>query len=460
MQIEEILIIRHGDIRYGIRTDDIEQILRVPDITPLALSPDEVQGLCAVGGNITTVMDINLLLGLDRVNRLDLQSRLLTLSGRFAHIGLLVSMVVDTVDIDAELIETISEPEDAVVAIYNEKEQIIQILDLDLLFDGVGMRTFGAKEVKEGATKNVAESTLLGGTNERFLLFRMANERFAVQIDSLREIIGLHNEMTEIANSKPEIRGMISLRDELLVVADLRTYYGFDAADNDKNRILVMHNSDGKKIGLVIDEIIDIREYRNDQIDTVQENFRNSKISGVIHDTQQLVSLIGKNVLDEIFKKHEKILVNSRHDEEQEESDTVMEVVVFKLGEEEYAIDIEGVSEIIDTTEVTPVHNAPEYIDGVINIRGQVVTIGSLHKRLGIVAPECDDQKIIVCRAGKSRIGFFVNSVSDVMNVSRDELRDESGRGELFRKVLHFDNGKRLVLLFDLSVLIEEKVAA
>jgi purine-binding chemotaxis protein CheW len=460
MQIEEILVIRHDDIRYGIRTDDIEQILRVPDITPLALSPDEVQGLCAVGGNITTVIDMNMLLGLEPVDRTDANSRLLMLSGKHAHIGLLVSMVVDTVDIDAELIETISEPEDAVVAIYNDKDQIVQILELIRLFDGVGMRTFGAKEVKDGTTKGVDEGGTQGGNYERFLLFRMANERYAVQIDSLREIIGLQSEMTKIANSKPEIRGMISLREELLVVADLRTYYGFDADDNDKNRILVMHNSEGKKIGLVIDEIIDIREYQNDQIDTVQENFRNSKTSGVIHDSEQLVSLIGKNVLDGIFSTHEKILVTSRQDEELEESDMVMEVVVFKLGDEEYAIDIEGVSEIIDTTEVTPVNNAPEYIDGVINIRGQVVTIGSLHKRLGIAAPTSEDQKIIVCRAGKSRIGFFVNSVSDVMGVSRDELREENGRGELFSKVLHFDHGNRLVLLFDLSVLIEEKAAA
>ncbi|MDX1295712.1 MAG: chemotaxis protein CheW, partial [Sulfurimonadaceae bacterium] len=256
MQIEEILIIRHDDIRYGIRTDDIEQILRVPDITPLALSPDEVQGLCAVGGNITTVMDINMLLGLEPVDGSQPNSRLLTLSGTHTHIGLLVSMVVDTVDIDSELIETISEPDDAVVAIYNDKDQIVQILDLGRLFDGVGMRTFGAKEVKDGTTKGVDESAVQSGSNERFLLFRMANERYAVQIDSLREIIGLHSEMTEIANSKAEIRGMISLREELLVVADLRTYYGFDAVDSDKNRILVMHNSDGKKIGLVIDEII------------------------------------------------------------------------------------------------------------------------------------------------------------------------------------------------------------
>ncbi|MDX1294872.1 MAG: chemotaxis protein CheW [Sulfurimonadaceae bacterium] len=458
MQIEELLIIRHDDIRYGIRTDDIEHILRVPEVTPLALSPDEVNGLCAVGGNIITVMDTNKLLGLKPVVTDHADSRLLTLSDTHSHIGLLVSMVVDTEELSTEKIDYIDEPEDAIVAIYNDGETIIQILDLNRLFESLQIETYRSKEVSESISRGEEEGSS-GGKYDRFLLFKMDKERYAVKIDNVREIIAVTPEMTEIAGSRPEICGMISLREELLVVADLRTYYGFEAKQSDKNRILVMH-SNGRTIGLIIDEIIDIREYRNDQIDAIPENFRNSKTSGVIHDSEQLVSLIGKNVLDGIFKTHEKLLINSTQDEELEESDTVMEVVVFRLGEEEYAIDIEGVSEIIDKTEVTPVNNAPEYIDGVINIRGQVVTIGSLHKRLGIETPTSEDQKIIVCRAGKNRIGFFVNSVSDVMDVSRDELRDESSRGELFTKVLHFDQGNRLVLLFDLSVLIEEKSAA
>lgn len=459
MQIEEILIFCHGDIRYGIGTEHVEQILRVPEVTPLALSPDEVNGLCAVGGNIVTVVDVNRILGLVAVDIGNSESRLLTLTGGHEEVGLLVPQVLDTVDVDERMVERIEDPEDAVTAIYNDGAHIIQLLDIDRLLKDIMIRPYELRAVKEEPVRDEG-SNLAKEESARFLLFRMGKERYAVSIDHVREIINVREQVTQIAGSRPEIKGMISLREQLLVISDLRVYYGFHAVENDKSRILVMHYN-GSTIGLQIDEIIDIRDYMQSQIDLIPESFRNTLISGVIHDSEQLVSLIGRDVLKRIFKENEKIIVNTQQsDEAHLGSGGAMEVVVFRLGEEEYAIDIDSVSEIIDSTEVTPVADAPAYIDGVINIRGQVVTIGSLHKRLGLAAGQPEEQKIIVCRRGNDRIGFFVNSVSDVMEIQSDEIREEKGRGALFSKVLHLDHGKRLVLLFKPDVLMSRKEAA
>jgi purine-binding chemotaxis protein CheW len=136
------------------------------------------------------------------------------------------------------------------------------------------------------------------------------------------------------------------------------------------------------------------------------------------------------------------------------------EVVVFKLGKEEYAFPIEEVAEIIDMTDITPVVNAPAMVDGIINIRGQIVTIGSLHKRLGIVNADMDNQKILICHAPTGRIGFFVSSVSDVLGIQKNQMvQNEDGDG-MFSDVLHLDDGKRLVLLFapDVSKLAQDRV--
>ncbi len=458
MHFEEILIIRHGEICYGISTDAVEQILRVPAITPLALTPREVRGLCAVGGNILTVMDTNLLLGLDAVDAGVGESRLLTLTGVYSHVGILVSRVVDTVGVEPAMLEMIDDPQDAVVAIYKHDREIVQLLGLEALFEGTALPGYRAKEVKEGHSRE-EQAGRPEAFRERFLLFKMGRERYAVGIDHVREIIALPAQMTEIAGSRPEIRGMISLRDELLVVSDLRRYYGFEAGTNDKNRVLVMQ-WEGKQIGLVIDEIVDIRDYLPEQVDLIQENFRNSLVSGVIHDGERLVSLMGRDVLQRIFLENEKLLVASRRQEGARGGERVMEVVVFRIGAEEYALDIEGVAEIIDKTEITPVPDAPAEVEGVINIRGQVVTIGSLYRRLGIADAQSGEEKIIVCRSGRERIGFLVNGVSDVVEVSSEELCDAREQGALFSKVLHFDRGNRLVLLFDLERLIPKRNAA
>jgi purine-binding chemotaxis protein CheW len=460
MHFEEILIIRYNDTYYGINTEHIEQILRVRETTPLLFSPPEVKGLCAVGGNIVTAVDINLLLGLGAIDSRSPDNRLLTLNSQYGNIALLVSAVVDTMDLAPESTEWIEDSQDAVIAFHNDGKHVIQILDIGRLFVNLKVQTYGSNEIKERGLRTSDNDTLTDDSVERFLLFRMASERYAIQIDSIREIIPLLKEMTEIAKSKPEIKGMISLREELLVVADLRTYYGFEALNNEKNRILVIQHAKGKNIGLIIDEIIDIRDYKLEEIDVISETFQNSKISGIVHDSQHLVSLIGKNVLDDIFNENEKIIVSSKKDKVLAESDVVMEVAIFKLGNEEYAIDIEGVSEIIDTTHITPVANSPKYIDGIINIRGQVVTIGSLHKRLALPEMEHSEHKIVICQNGEDRIGFFVDSVSDVLEIKIDEIHDDEERGELFSNVLYLEGGERLVLLFDLYTLLTNETAA
>ncbi|MDQ1297782.1 MAG: purine-binding chemotaxis protein CheW, partial [Campylobacterota bacterium] len=128
-----------------------------------------------------------------------------------------------------------------------------------------------------------------------------------------------------------------------------------------------------------------------------------------------------------------------------------------KLGNEEYAFSIEEVAEIIDMTPVTPVANAADRVDGIINIRGQIVTIGSLSKCLGITASTRSDQKIIICHAQKGRIGFFVNTVTDVLSVDPAQMRQEESSDGLFSNVIHLEEGKRLVLLFkrDVSQLLK-----
>lgn len=456
MKIDEVLIIRHDDISYAIATNDIEQIQHIPELTPLVLSPDEIIGLSAIGGNIRTVMDTNLILGVDAVDLGSPLSRLLTLTEPYAHMALLVSEVVENIVIDEERIEYLKEPEDAIVAIYRHAESIVQVFDLERLMKGVLLESYALKDVKENIRGSGAYLEREEGASERYLLFKMGAERFAFKIDYLREIINMPHTLTDLAGSNDEIEGMVQLRDELLVIADLRRYYGFTQVSSEKNRILVAHHG-GDYIGLIVDEILDIRDFAKTAIDELPENFKDKRLSGVIHSDDRLISLIGENILADLIRSNEKLLVGIGDDEDQQNFEIALEAVVFKIGSEEYAINIEEVSTIIDAIAVTPVPDAPESIDGIINIRGQVVTIASLHKRLGVVFDEDVEHKVIVCEREGVRMGFRVDSVSDVMDIYQDEIMPEEERGDLFTDVLHLDGGDRLVLLFNIEKLFDDK---
>lgn len=140
------------------------------------------------------------------------------------------------------------------------------------------------------------------------------------------------------------------------------------------------------------------------------------------------------------------------HDEISEESGEVLQLVSFQLGPEEYAIDILGVQEIIRMVEITPVPNAPHYVEGVVNLRGKVIPIINLRMRLGLSSTEhMKDTRIVVVDVGHVLLGFIVDSVEEVLRLPVECIEPPplSGVGGVdeFHKGVGRVEGRLLILL-------------
>ena len=452
MDIEEILIVKHGSQSYGISTSDISQIARTPMLMPLPLRPSGVRGLCAISGNIATVVDMNLLLNMKEVDYDNEKARLIVLNDALSSSTLLVSEVYNTVEVEAEHLEIIDKQDDPIIAIYKHKNKLIQVLSLKILFSRVSKVVIESQEVKNSKIQLEAKKE---DDSSRFLIFSMENELYALHIDYLREIILADIEFTEIAGTRDEVIGLITLREELLIVIDLRKHYGFSTKDNDKNRILIATH-DGKKIGLLVDEIIDIKAFVNRDIEYMKDHFKDNKISGVIHDGDRIISFFDADVLENLFEENESFIDEENPVLEDDASnDTVMEVIVFKLNSREYSFEVDTVAEIIDIVPSTAIAMTNDSIDGIINIRGQIVAIVSLFKKLNIEMNITEDSKIIICDIKGEKIGFVVDSVSDILNIRQEEIKEQDEA--LFSKVLHLENGKRLILSMDLDEVILQR---
>jgi len=452
MQVEEILIIKNGSENYGISTEDINQISRVPMLMPLPLRPFGVRGLCAVAGNIVSLVDLNLLLDMPEIDYKEDKTRLISLNGHHASNALLVSEVYNTVEIDQSKIEYIERENDPVVAIYKYKKMLIQVISLDILISKIRRISIDAKEIKNGKVKQEVQKE---EESKRFLIFSMQNEKFALNIEYLQEIILADVNYTEISGTATEVLGLITLRDELIIVIDLRKYYGFKTKESDKNRILIASH-EGKRVGLLIDNVIDIKNFPILDIEYLKETRDENKIAGVIHDEKSLISFFDDNVLEDIFSKNDAFIDTVVDDIQASNENIAMEVIVFKLSGKEYAFDVESVDEIIDLIDSTEVAFSDSSVDGIINIRGQVVPIISLFDKLNIPSEINIDSKIIVCNINNTRIGFIVDSVSNILTVQDSEIREEDG--ELFTNILHLEGGSRLVLSMDIQHIIQKEI--
>jgi purine-binding chemotaxis protein CheW len=98
----------------------------------------------------------------------------------------------------------------------------------------------------------------------------------------------------------------------------------------------------------------------------------------------------------------------------------IIQLVTFRLGDEEYGVDILKVHEINRMMDITAVPNAPPCIEGVINLRGKVIPVINLRKKFGLPSKETDaHSKIVVVDIGTSA-GIIVDSVSEVLRISSD----------------------------------------
>lgn len=99
------------------------------------------------------------------------------------------------------------------------------------------------------------------------------------------------------------------------------------------------------------------------------------------------------------------------------------QVIVFKLGKHQFAVDIKSVLEILNFEPVRPVPVAPEYIDGVINVRGNVCPILNLRKRLNMPLEVSQMQdKIILVHVQNSHVGLLVDHIKEILDVQEETV--------------------------------------
>lgn len=144
-----------------------------------------------------------------------------------------------------------------------------------------------------------------------------------------------------------------------------------------------------------------------------------------------------------------------------EQSDSILkmqdflQVVSFNLHKEEYAVEITKVKEIILLEGVTKVPQMPEFIEGIINLRGIVIPVIDLRKRFGLPCPEPDDHtRIVVTRMEDRIVGLIVNSVSQVMKIPQANIQPPPDTiaglaGEYLTGVGKVDD--RLIILLDIE---------
>jgi len=107
------------------------------------------------------------------------------------------------------------------------------------------------------------------------------------------------------------------------------------------------------------------------------------------------------------------------------------QLVIFELSNQLYALPIQETQEIIRMTDITTVPNSKEYVEGIINLRGSVVPVINLNRRLGLLERNHDDStRVIVVEYNGQKVGMIVDNVQEVGSYTGDEIEPPTVAGD------------------------------
>jgi len=146
---------------------------------------------------------------------------------------------------------------------------------------------------------------------------------------------------------------------------------------------------------------------------------------------------------------------------DKQEKDQIMQLVGFTIGKEYFGVNILMVQEIIRSAPITAVPNSPDFIEGVINLRGSIIPVIDLRKRLNLYKQNHETKKdwILIINVDKRVTGFIVDSVTKVMKVQTNTIEPPPDivvaglKSQYIRGVCEIDTG--LLILLDFSRILQ-----
>ena len=435
--ISNILEVRVANESFGIDADKIEHILRTPPITSIPVVDKAIKGVSVILGKIISIVDVGILLGLEEVKNSE-TSRILNISDDTA---IMVDEVLDIISIDEKNFEEIED--ENLVGFYKFDNKIIQILNIETIVNKIEYVDFSPKRISKLSNntmvKKEAQSDII-----RTLFCGLGDEKYGIDIDIIKEIVFIP-EITPTTN--PNEIGLITLREEVVPLIDFNALFGFKSKITDKSRAIIIWHKN-RNIAILVDEVLEVNDIKESMIEKIQSQ----QIEG-IYKGDEITSIVSIEYLKDLINKFN---ITEENETITKRDNEMIEVVVFKIEEEEFAFDIKDVQEIIKYEKPTFFPQAPNFVEGLMNLRGSVIPVVSLPKKLGFNEIITDKTKIIVCDIFDEKIGFIVNDVSDIMFIEDIYLSKLENDDSIFDEVINLDE-ERVIFKIDTDKLFTDE---
>ncbi len=477
MEFTQINIFRIGDEYFGVDIRPIQEIIRMPEVVRVPLAPKSLLGLANLRGKVLPIVSLRRIFGLPDIEEGESLRAIVVNIGE--TLGFLVDQVASVVMINQEEVE----PADGVSKIVKSEYldglvrkagnyEMVMLLNLKKIIEKEfsGMSFSERKEyITGGESEDEKEKKELEET--QLVCFQIEDQEYGIPISYVNEIVQFPDKVIQIPNSPHYVKGVMHLRDRFLPLISLRRFFGLES-DVDQGRVVVL-SKDGLRIGIHVDQVNEVLRIPKSSIESLPELMERNEISNItgictLDNGKRLVSILSgdeffKLVSSKVKEEIEKMETRRQEEFEGKIEDEEVHMVVFKLQDEEYAVSIDYVQEIVRLPEeIVHVPKAPESVKGVINLRGTVLPIIDLRQQLGFPPIEKNErQRIIVFLINGIKTGFIVDSVTEVMRLSRSLIEEapvlSKEQKDVVGKVINLNEQRRLIQVINPERLLSKE---
>lgn len=481
--VRQMVFFRLAQEQFALEINKVKEIVRLPATTKLPKSPDYIAGIANLRGNVLPILDTRQRLQLDMAEHTE-SSRILVTEVAGHLIGLQVDSVLTVKTVDADHFKSsppvsqnidkdyisgvIQEDDDSSLTLILNVEEVANIsIDQGEKKEAVTGAAIEQKQTEEDSTTE----------DEQFVTFAMGREDYAFEVETVREIMRVST-ITDIPNVPPHVKGLITVRDSVMPVFDLRALLGLQTESSSENERILIVETGGFTLGLIVDRVKEVRRFAADLIQIPPDSGDVQELKGIVKvdNGKKLIMILNQ---DKILTEAESASVRQWMNEEgmnsmtadrrqhelgQQNGDEEVQLVTFNIGEEEYGIHITKIQEINRLDEVTHLPRSPYFVEGVTNLRGNVIPVLNVRKLFGLPEKENDDRtRIIIVDIGGRKTGLCVDQVDEVLRLSKSNIEPapaivSSSDGNRFMEgVCKLDKGKRMVILLNVEQILDKQ---
>ena len=490
----QFVIFHVADEMFAVPLAEVQEIIRMPEVVHVPLSPAALEGLANLRGTVLPVIRLRQIFGMSAVDHDDATRVVILDQGR--PVGLVVDRVANVVTVENDRIEAVDAIQGTVdndlmtgMIKASDGKSMVMILDAGKVvareFHAVGKalkQALGNENGGHGDGQKERAAAIDGSDESQLVSFEVEGQEYALPIEQVQEIVQIPEQITEVPNTASHVLGVMTLRNRLLPLVSLRDMFGLASQSvTDTNKIVVVSLGTGAtamSVGVMMDSVKEVLRVGRSVIDPMPALLSRDGNLGEIqsicrlNDGKRLVSILSS---ERMFNTGEiRAVVDGSGMEKATMADDSTgadggiiddeeQFVVFRLMNEEFGVPIDSVQEIVRVPDqLTRVPKTPDFLEGVVNLRGVVLPVVDQRRRFDLPPMERNDrQRIMVYTIRGVRTGFIVDQVLEVMRIPASligpspTLSEEQQR--LIRRVANIEKQRRMILLLDTDQLLDGK---